>query len=243
MSMVSVENLFKTLNNVEILHDLSFSIGKGEILTFLGPNGAGKTTTINILSTLLKPTSGSAQVAGYNTVKESEKIRRIIGYLQEDFSLYPNLTVYDNLDFWASLYVIPKPDRRSKINRLLEDFELIEKKESKPPTLSKGMIQKVGLIKSLINEPKVIFLDEPTSGLDPIMTEEVQGKLLNLREEGATLLITTHILSQAELISDKIAVISKGRIVYTGDITDIKKILQASNLSEVYHKLMVDRNE
>jgi ABC-2 type transport system ATP-binding protein len=243
MQIIQVQNLSKIIHGTEILKDINLNVEKGKILAFLGPNGAGKTTTINILATLLKPTKGQVTIAGNKIPEESKQIREIIGYLQEDFSLYPKLSVFDNLDYWASLYGMPKNERINRIVELLDDFNLTEKMHSRPSTLSKGMIQKIGIIKSIVHRPRILFLDEPTSGLDPEIVEEIQVMLLDLKKEGCTMIITTHLLDRAEKISDNVVLISKGRVIASGDISDMKSRLRASDLTEIYHKLMVTKND
>lgn len=232
--MIEVKNLTKEFNSVTALNGVSFQVNEGEVFAYLGPNGAGKTTTVNILATLLKPTSGKATVAGYDVTKNGMEVRRLIGYLPEDFGLYPNLTVYENLDFTAGLYRITKDERKKIIRKLLEFLDLWDRKDSKGATLSKGMKQKVGLAKALINDPKILFLDEPTSGLDPGMARDVLKLILRLKEEGKTIFMATHLLARAEQVSDSMALINKGKILRTGEISDIKAELKSSTLEDIY---------
>ena len=181
--MIEVNNLTKKFNEATTLNGVSFQVNEGEVFAYLGPNGAGKTTTVNILATLLTPTSGKVVVDGYDITKDGMEIRRLIGYLPEDFGLYPSLTVYENLDFAAGLYRISKSERKERIRELLEFFGLWEKRDVLASTLSKGMKQKVGIARAMINDPKILFLDEPTSGLDPGMAREVLKLILRLKEE------------------------------------------------------------
>ena len=173
--MIEVNNLTKKFNEATALNGVSFQVNEGEVFAYLGPNGAGKTTTVNILATLLTPTSGKVVVDGYDITKDGMEIRRLIGYLPEDFGLYPSLTVYENLDFAAGLYRISKSERKERIRELLEFFGLWEKGDVLASTLSKGMKQKVGIARAMINDPKILFLDEPTSGLDPGMARGVKS--------------------------------------------------------------------
>lgn len=241
--MIEVENLTKKFNGVTALNGVSFRVNEGEAFAYLGPNGAGKTTTVNILVTLLTPTSGKAVVAGYDVTKGGMEIRRLIGYLPEDFGLYPSLTVYENLDFAAGLYRINKNERKDRIRELLEFFSLWEKKDVLASTLSRGMKQKVGIARAMINDPKILFLDEPTSGLDPGMAREVLKLILRLKEEGKTILMTTHLLARAEQVCDSIALINKGKILCTGEITDIKAGLKSKTLEEVYFAVVGENYE
>ncbi len=232
--MIEVENLTKKFNGVIALNSVSFRVNEGEVFAYLGPNGAGKTTTVNILATLLTPTSGKATVAGYDVTKDGMKVRRLIGYLPEDFGLYPSLTVYENLDFAAGLYRISKSERKDRIRELLEFFGLWEKRDVLASTLSKGMKQKVGIARAMINDPKILFLDEPTSGLDPGMAREFLKLILRLKEKGRTIFMTTHLLARAEQVCDSMALISEGKILRTGKISDIKAELKSSTLEDIY---------
>jgi ABC-2 type transport system ATP-binding protein len=231
---ITVKDITKEFNGVTALNGVSFQVKEGEVFAYLGPNGAGKTTTVNILATLLTPTSGKATVAGYDVTKHGMEVRRLIGYLPEDFGLYPTLTVYENLDFAAGLYRITKDKRKKIVKELLEFLDLWDRKDSKGATLSKGMKQKVGIAKALINNPKILFLDEPTSGLDPGMAREVLKLILRLKEEGKTIFMATHLLARAEQVSDSMALINKGKILRTGKISDIKAELKSTTLEDIY---------
>ena len=241
--MIEVNNLTKKFNEATTLNGVSFQVNEGEVFAYLGPNGAGKTTTVNILATLLTPTSGKVVVDGYDITKDGMEIRRLIGYLPEDFGLYPSLTVYENLDFAAGLYRISKSERKERIRELLEFFGLWEKRDVLASTLSKGMKQKVGIARAMINDPKILFLDEPTSGLDPGMAREVLKLILRLKEERKTILMTTHLLARAEQVCDSIALINKGKILRTGKVSDIKAELKSKTLEEVYFAVVGENYE
>ncbi len=240
--MIEVKNLTKEFNGVIALKGVSFRVNEGEVFAYLGPNGAGKTTTVNVLATLLTPTAGKAIVAGYEVSKDGMEIRRLIGYLPEDSGLYPNLTICENLDFIAGLYRINKDERKEKIGELLEFFDLWEKKDVLASRLSKGMKQKVGIARAMINDPKILFLDEPTSGLDPGMAREVLKMILRLKKEGKTIFMTTHLLARAEQVCDSIALINKGQILCAGKLSDIKNKLKSKSLEDVYFTLMEGGN-
>ncbi|MFW9992783.1 MAG: ABC transporter ATP-binding protein [Candidatus Odinarchaeota archaeon] len=236
--MIEVSNLTKHYNETVALIGASFRVNKGEIFAYLGPNGAGKTTTVNILVTLLKPTSGKATVAGHDVSNKGKNVRRLIGYLPEDSGLYPNLTVQENLDFTGSLYRMNKQDKKWRISELLERLDLQEKRNAKASTLSKGMRQKVGLARVLMNDPEVLFLDEPTSGLDPGMTREVLKLIHGQKKEGRTVFMTTHLLARAEQICDSVALINKGKVIKSGNIAAIKAELKSTTLEDVYFEVM-----
>jgi ABC-2 type transport system ATP-binding protein len=236
--MIKVRNLIKEYNGLSAVNDISFKVDEGEVFAFLGPNGAGKTTTVNILSTLLAPTSGKAIVAGYDVTEEGIKVRRLIGYLPEDFGLYPSLTIIQNLNFFGGLYKISKNERKVRIEELLEFFDLWEKKNAHVSTLSKGTKQKVSLAKALIHNPEILFLDEPTSGLDPMIAKEVLDMITELKKDGKTILMTTHLLARAEKVCDSVALISEGEILCVGKIAEIKSELKTSTLEDVYFAVL-----
>ena len=241
--MIEVRELTKKFDGVTALNGVSFEVKEGEVFAYLGPNGAGKTTTVNILATLLKPTSGKVLIDGHDVVKDAMEIRRLIGYLPEDFGLYPSLTVYENLDFAAGLYGIGKGERRERIRELLEFFGLWEKRGVLASKLSKGMKQKVGIARAMINDPKLLLLDEPTAGLDPGTAREVLKLILRLKGEGKTIFMTTHLLARAERVCDSMALIDKGKILRAGKVSDIKAELRASTLEDVYFSVMGEDHE
>ncbi len=236
--MIEVKNLSKNFNGFTVLKDINFTIEKGEIFAYLGPNGAGKSTTVNILVTLLKPTNGRVKISGYDVTKNGMESRRIIGFVQEDFGLYPYLTVFQNLDFVGCLYHIEKKQRREKINDLLIFFDLWNERMIPASSLSKGMKQKLCLARALIHDPKILFLDEPTSGLDPLMSKEVLNLILKLKTEEKTIFMTTHLLSRAEKVCDSIALLNKGKILCIGKLTEIKTKLKSSSLEDVYFEVI-----
>ena len=238
IKMIEVRNLNRKFNGFTALTDITFCVEAGEVFAFLGPNGAGKTTTVNILATLLPPTSGKATVAGYDVINEGKKIRRLIGYVPDDFGLYPSLTITENLDFSGCLYRISKDERRAKIEELLDFFNLLDKTKVPVSSLSNGMKQKVSLARAVIHNPEILLLDEPTSGLDPSMANEVLNLIHRLKKEGKTILMTTHLLARAEKVCDSVALINKGKILCVGKTTNIKTQLKTSKLEDIYFKII-----
>jgi ABC-2 type transport system ATP-binding protein len=187
--------------------DLSLSVAKGEVFGFLGPNGAGKTTTVRMLGTLLAPTSGSAVVAGLPlSPANGVAIRQRIAIMPESPGLYLRLTVRENLEFFAGLYSLQDPRRR--IQRVLDAVSMVGRADDLCGSLSKGLRQRIGLARALLNEPEVLFLDEPTSGLDPVAAREVHELIDGLRKGGVTIFLTTHRLEEAERLCDRVAIIS-----------------------------------
>ena len=204
---ISVEGLTKRFGQRTALADVSFSVGWGEVFGFLGPNGAGKTTTVRTLGTLISPTAGSAVVAGIPLTPENAvAIRSRIAIMPEAPGLYPRLTVYENLEFFAGLYGLT--DVRPRIEQALATVNLGERGGDPCASLSKGLKQRVAIARALLSDPRVLFLDEPTSGLDPVASREVHDLIAALRERGVTIVLTTHRLEEAERMCDRVAILN-----------------------------------
>jgi ABC-2 type transport system ATP-binding protein len=208
--MIRVEELSKYYGRRAAVSELSFQADKSEIIGFLGPNGAGKTTTMRILSGYMPPTSGSAEVAGFDVIEDSMAVRERVGYLPETVPLYEDMTLYDYLKFMADIRRVEYAEER--VDEVIEQVELEDRSDSFISSLSKGMRQRVGLAQAMIHEPDVLILDEPTIGLDP-------GQIIKVRElirklgETHTVLLSTHILSEAQQMCDRVLIINKGKIV------------------------------
>ena len=215
--------LTKCFGERDAFRDVSFRVAVGEVFGFLGPNGAGKTTLVRTLSTLLAPTSGSATVAGLSLGEDhGEAIRQRIAVMTESPGLYGRLSVRENLEFFAGLYQMS--DARVRIDRALESVNLAGRAGDPCASLSKGLRQRVGLARTLLNDPAIIFLDEPTSGLDPVATREVLELIGGLRERGVTIFLTTHRLDEAERLCDRVAILNTTlRIV--GDTDELRRQL------------------
>jgi len=217
MNAIEVKELYKTYDGVKAVNGISIEIGYGELFGFLGPNGAGKTTTINILCTLLKPTSGQAYVAGFDVEKESEKIREHIGLVFQETTLDNELTTFENLLFHAYLYGIGRTEATKRIDELLSMIGLENKKDQLVKHLSGGMKRRLELIRGLLHKPRVLFLDEPTIGLDPQTRANVWSFIKNMKEkEGTTIFVTTHYIEEASDF-DRIAIIDHGKIIAVGN--------------------------
>lgn len=221
--MIAAKGLTKLYDGIHGISNIDFSIRDGEIFGFLGQNGAGKTTSIKIMTGLLKPDSGIVNVGGYDVLSEPDRVRKIIGYLPESFGLYDDLTAYEILDYTAKLYRIEKSARKERITSLLSKFDLTPVKDKKVGSFSKGMRQKVAFARALLNDPEVLFLDEPTSGLDPQAARQIEELIAELKNEGKTVFITSHVLSEVEKVCDSIAIIKQGTIRASGSIEDMKK--------------------
>ncbi|HJW91729.1 MAG TPA: ABC transporter ATP-binding protein [Anaerolineales bacterium] len=208
--MIEVEGLTKDYGPRRAIEDLTFRAEKGEILGFLGPNGAGKTTTMRILCGYMPPTAGKARVAGFDVVEQSLQVRRRVGYLPETVPLYPDMTVYEYLQYMADLRRLK--DAEERIDAVLGIVHMEDRADGYISNLSKGMRQRIGLAQALLHEPEVLILDEPTIGLDPAQIRDVRNLIREIGKE-RTILLSTHILSEAQQICDRVLIINKGRIV------------------------------
>jgi ABC-2 type transport system ATP-binding protein len=213
VSVIEVENLSKKYGDLEAVRDITFSVEEGEVFGFLGPNGAGKTTTINILCTLLRPTSGRARVNGFDVVRQPDRVRASIGLVFQDPSLDARLSAQENMEFHGSIYGVPSAIRKRRIEELLRMVDLWDRRHHLVKTFSGGMRRRLELARGLLHYPRVLFLDEPTLGLDPQTRNRLWEFILELRQsEGTTLFLTTHYMDEAER-AGRIAVIDYGRIV------------------------------
>lgn len=227
MAIIEIENLTKDYEvgfwkkkKVRALDNLSLSVTRGEIFGFLGGNGAGKTTTIKLLMRLMFPTAGTARILGRDIA--DVKMHARIGYLPENPYFYDYLTARELLVYFAELFGIEKSERKRRVEDLLDKVGLEEKSRGKQlRKFSKGMLQRVGLAQSLINEPEIVFLDEPMSGLDPVGRREIRELIANLREKGCTVFMSTHILSDIEALCDRVAILRKGKLAATGKLDEL----------------------
>jgi len=204
------------------ISEITLAISNGTSMSLLGRNGAGKTTLIRTLLGLLKPSSGGAVINGLDVVTDAEGVRKIAGYLPEAFGLYNDMTVTEILDYAAKLERIETTERTNRIHSLLERLDLTEIKDMKAGNLSKGLSQKVGFARALLNDPQVIFLDEPTSGLDPVAARTMENLVNDLKHEGKTLLITSHILPEVEKMCDHVSLIKQGHLLTSGTLDEVK---------------------
>ena len=223
MPAIEAEDLRKVFGDVVAVDGISFSVEEGELFGLLGPNGAGKTTTINILTTLIRPTSGSARVWGYDVRTETSKVRSVIGLVPQDLTVDDELTGIENLRLMASLYHVPKDVAEKRIEEVLELVDLKEASKRKVETYSGGMRKRLELAAALIHRPKVLFLDEPTLGLDVQTRAHIWDYIRRLvREEQLTVLMTTHYMEEADANCDRVAVIDRGKIMAIGSPRELK---------------------
>lgn len=212
---VETRKLTKEFDGLVAVNELDLKVRRGEVYALLGPDGAGKSTTIRVLSTILKASAGEATVSGFDVARQPEEARRRIGYMSQDFNLYPDLTVAENLDFYAQIFEIPRSEMEGKKRELLEFSHLGEFQGRRAEYLSGGMQKKLALSCALIHEPEILFLDEPTTGVDPLSRQELRLILDRLNNRGVTLFITTPYMSEAER-ADAVAFIDQGRKVWEG---------------------------
>lgn len=221
--IIKVENLTKRFDGITAVNDISFGVEEGTIFGFLGPNGAGKTTTINILCTLLSPTSGKAFIAGHDCMKEPAEVRKSIGIVFQDTTLDKDLTAYENLIFHAYLYNVPKDEMRERVDNALKFVDLYERKDDLVKKFSGGMKRRLEVARGLIHRPRVLFLDEPTLGLDPQSRTNLWEFITKLPEQhNVTVFMTTHYMEEAE-VCDRIAIIDKGKIIVMGSPAELKR--------------------
>ncbi len=210
--MIEVEHLTKRFSNTVAVDDISFRVDKGEILGFLGPNGAGKTTTMRILTCFIPPTSGKAQIAGFDVMTQSLAVRKSIGYLPENVPLYTDMRVEEFLNYRAALKKVSYRDRKQKINDIMEKCWITEVRRKIIGTLSKGFRQRVALAECMVHNPEILILDEPTVGLDPNQIRETRQLIKEIGKEH-TVILSTHILPEVEMICDRVIIINNGKIV------------------------------
>ena len=216
------------------MDDISFDVFKGEIFGMIGPNGAGKSTTFSVLTTLLKPTSGSVKVAGFDVEKQDDRIRPIIGIVPQKLSLYPLLTARENLKLIGNLYNVPKKVMGERIDHYLRLVGLETSADRFTGGFSGGMKQRLSVIAAVIHDPEILFWDEPSTGLDP-QTRQAIGKLAKkFNSEGKTLIFTTHYMEEADNLCDRVAVMNLGKIVALDDPETLKKNTGGANLEEVF---------
>jgi ABC-2 type transport system ATP-binding protein len=228
--LIEVQHLTKMFGKFTAVDDISFNVKKGEIFGLLGPNGAGKSTTLRVLSTLARPTKGTATIGGFDIVKNDNEVRKLIGIVSEKMIMYNRLTAAENLRFFGNLFNIPKVTLNKRIEDLLELVQLTKWTNSQVGTFSTGMRQRINVVRALLNMPQVLFLDEPTLGLDPQSSVEIREFIKKLNQEnGTTVVITTHMMVDADLLCDRIAIVDHGKIVALDTSTNLKKTISGAD--------------
>lgn len=229
MDAIRAENLTRSFGPFTAVDGVTFRVAEGEIFGLVGPDGAGKTTTMRLLTSIMDPSGGDAWVLGHHTVREAETIKEQIGYMSQRFGLYPDLTVLENLAFYADIYGVPRKGRQERVERLLAFSNLTPFKKRLAGNLSGGMKQKLGLACALIHTPQVLFLDEPTNGVDPVSRRDFWRILYQLLREKVTIFVSTAYLDEAERCN-RVAMIHRGKLLACGTPDEVKQLMQGGIL-------------
>jgi ABC-2 type transport system ATP-binding protein len=236
---VKVEKLTRTFGDFTAVDHIDIEVAKGEIFGFLGPNGAGKSTTIRMLCGLLLPSGGSGTVGGFDIVSQSEEIKQNIGYMSQKFSLYDDLTVEENINFFSGIYSVPESGRQVRKDWALEMSGLADKRETLTRTLPAGFKQRLALGCAILHEPPILFLDEPTSGVDPISRRNFWNMISGMVERGTTVFVTTHYMDEADYC-DRLALIYRGRIIAEGTPGELRKNYMTRAVLEITAEPLFD---
>ena len=233
--MILAEHLTKSFGDLTAVRDVSFDVREGEVFAFLGPNGAGKTTTIKMLTTLLRPTSGTIAVDGLDPVTQPNEVRKRFGIVFQDPSVDDELTALENLELHAALFKVRPPVRDTRIEMLLKLFELWDRRDDQVKTFSGGMRRRLEIARGFLHTPKILFLDEPTLGLDPQTRNQLWTQVRALNEsERVTVFLTTHYMEEADRVAHRIAIIDHGRIVAQGSPTELKQQTGTETLEQAF---------
>jgi ABC-2 type transport system ATP-binding protein len=236
--MIKVRNLVKTFGTLRAVDDISFDVAEGEIFAFLGPNGAGKTTTIKMLTTLMRPTSGTVELDGLDPTVQQNEARQRLGIIFQDPSLDDQLTARENMDFHGVLYHVPRAIRRQRTESLLRLFELWDRRDDLIKTYSGGMRRRLEIARGLLHTPRIVFLDEPTLGLDPQTRNQLWTHVRKINaDEKVTVFLTTHYMEEADRVANRIAVIDHGHIVAQGSSQELKTQTGTQTLEDAFLKL------
>ena len=233
---IKAENITKVFGDFTAVDHISFEVEKGEIFGFLGANGAGKTTAMRMFCGLSVPTSGTATVAGFDVYKETEKIKKNIGYMSQKFSLYGNLTVAENLNFFGGIYGITRKELKTKCNELLQKLDLEQEKNKLVSELPLGWKQKLAFSVAVFHNPQIVFLDEPTGGVDPVTRRQFWNLIYEASERGITVFVTTHYMDEAEYC-DRVSIMVDGKIAALDTPSNLKKQFSSQTMDEVFYEL------
>jgi len=235
-TIITVRHLVKKFGNFVANDDLNFEVYKGEIFGFLGANGAGKTTAIKILCGLSKPTSGEANIAGFDVYTQTNQIKNSIGYMSQKFSLYEDLTVYENIRFFGGIYGMTRKDIKQKAEQLLVKLGLQDSAKKLIKDLPLGWRQKLAFSIAIVHDPKIVFLDEPTGGVDPITRRQFWNQIYEAASEGVTVFVTTHYMDEAEYC-DRVSIMVDGRIAALDTPQNLKDTFKVESMNDVFIKL------
>jgi ABC-2 type transport system ATP-binding protein len=231
--MIEAEGLTKDFKDFRAVDEVTFTVPAGSVLAVLGPNGAGKTTTVRMLTSLLRPTSGRALVAGYDILTQPAQVRANVGVLTEQHGLYERMRALEYLDFFGRVYRLSAQERRKRALDLLERFGLADATHKRLGEYSKGMKQKLALVRAMLHNPPVLLLDEPTSAMDPQSAKLVRDAIVELQRDRRTIILTTHNLNEAQILADRIAVIRRGRIIANGTFAELSQRFVGDPVMEI----------
>lgn len=241
--MIRVQNLTKEFydmkrGSVAALDNVTFEVEPGEIFGLLGPNGAGKTTCLRILSTVLQPTSGMAEVAGFNVSKDPQKVRSHIGFMSGNTGIYDRMTAWEMVEYYGRLYGIPEATLQDRLEEIFEQLHMNEIRDVLGSKMSTGMKQKVSIARTIVHDPPVLIFDEPTSGLDVLVARAVLETVDSLRDAGKCIIFSTHIMREVEKLCDRVAIIHKGRILDLGTVNGLIQKYVQPDMEEVFFHLI-----
>lgn len=239
--VIEVKNLSKYYKELKAIDDLSFDVYKGEILGLLGPNGSGKSTTINCLLSLLNYQNGNIKIFGKEMKPDSYDLKRKIGVIFQEVAVFEELTVYENIDYFCGLYVKDKNTRKKYVDEVIDLVEIKEFKKFYPKQLSGGLLRRLNIACGIAHKPELIFLDEPTVAVDPQSRNNILGGIKKLRDNGATIIYTTHYMEEAEILCDRIIILDKGKILAQGTSDELKKLVNIEEKITVEVKDLSDK--
>jgi ABC-2 type transport system ATP-binding protein len=236
-SAIKISNLTKRFDDITAVDNLSLEIGWGELFGILGPNGAGKSTVVNVLSTLLEPTEGTAIIDGCDVVFDPDCIRKVVGVCPQEPAFYPHLTGAENIMLMGDMHLVPKEILRERIETMVEKIGMDDHINRRSKDYSGGMIRRVSMLMALISDPKIALLDEPTVAMDPKSRHAVWDFIRELKTQGKAIILTTHYMEEAQELCDRVAIIDEGRLIEIGSPSELMEKHRAKNLEEVFLKL------
>jgi sodium transport system ATP-binding protein len=241
--MIVVENLTKSFRDlrrglVHAVTDISFEAHAGEVFGLLGPNGAGKTTAMRILCTVLRPTSGTARIAGYDIVTQAAEVRRNIGFMSMNTAIYDRMSAWEMVQYFGRLYGMEREALRQRMEDLFATLQMNGFRDVLGAKMSTGMRQKVSIARAIVHDPPVLIFDEPTAGLDVLVARSVMQTIERLREQGKCILFSTHIMREVERLCDRVAIVSQGRVQACGTLPDLRERYREDDLEELFFRLV-----